>query len=623
MEIVILLAGFAATVLAVMGLCRRFTLSAPLVLMVVGVIGSFLPFVHEPELSPELVLVGLLPPLLYAAAVNSSLIDFRKNITSIGWLSVGLVLFTTFGVGAIVHALMPIGWPGALAIGAIVAPPDAVAATAIGKAIGLPRQVVTVLEGESLVNDATALVSLRTAVAAMGAAVTVLSTGFDFLRAVVVAVVVGMVVAKVMTLVFRRVTDMLTGTALTFLVPYFAYVPAEELKGSGVLAVVVAGLAIGNAAPRIVNNGFTRMSTRINWMMIQFLLENSVFLLLGLQMRRILTDARHSDMGISRILLVCGATLAGVIALRIIWVLGTRLLIKAGRRDSSTPVRESVVIAWAGMRGVVTLAAAFTLPASTPHRPVLILIAMTVTVGTLLVQGTTLPAVARALRIAGPDPREDALQEAIVYQRAGRAGLTRAREAARPGDDETLRRIEYSINLRGNQAWERLGRTDGDAETPSDAYRRLRLVALQGERDKTLKMRDSGEIDQEVVAHVLGTLDAEEAGLMRVTERSELVRSAPLSPHIPTAPCVHLEEAPCMVPPDNVDTCHECEIEGLEPVHLRMCLTCGHVACCDSSQGLHATKHYKATGHPVMRSVEPGESWRWCYVDELTGAGAE
>lgn len=187
-----------------------------------------------------------------------------------------------------------------------------------------------------------------------------------------------------------------------------------------------------------------------------------------------------------------------------------------------------------------------------------------------------------------------------------------------------LERIAHGLTIRANQAWERLGRTDATSETPSDAYRRLRLVALRGEREKVIKLRDSGDIDHEVIAHVLGTLDAEEAGLSRIVERSELVRNAPLSPHIPTAPCIELAEAPGMVrPEDDNDTCEECVAEGVDPVHLRMCLTCGHVACCDSSPGKHATRHYERTGHPVMRSIEPGESWRWCYVHELTGAGCD
>ena len=618
MGIVIEFSAFALTVLAVTSLCRRFGLNAPLVLVLVGVVGSYVPGIPAVHLTPELILIGLLPPLLYSSAVNQSLIDFRRNIASIGWLSVGLVLFTTFGVGVLVHAVIPVGWATAVALGAIVAPPDAVAATAVGTAIGLPRRVVTILEGESLVNDATALVSLRTAVAAIGAGIAFGVAVLDFVKAVAIAVVIGLLVARLMGFVFTRTRDVLTGTALTFLVPFIAFVPAEALHASGVLAVVVAGLALGHEVPRVQHSGMTRLSTRINWSVIQFLLENSVFLLLGLQMSSIVSDAGTSDFGPWRIAALCGVALGGVIVLRLVWVLGTRAVVhRTGQRAS--PVRESMMIAWAGMRGVVTLAGALTLPAI-PNRSVLILAAMAVTVGTLLVQGLTLPAMARALDISGPDPREDALQEALMYQRAARAGLARAREVAGVGDERGLAAVERQVELRGNQAWERLGRDPG-AETPSDAYRRLRMAALEAERDEVLRIRDSGSADEQVVSRVLAELDGEEIALTRVQARSELIRRTPLMPRLEAAPCEHLAEASPTVVPDSAVECEDCIVEGSTWVHLRMCLTCGHVGCCDSSERRHAERHYQHTGHPTIRSIEPGESWRWCYVDELIAAG--
>ncbi len=616
--IVIEFSAFALTVLAVTSLCRRLGLSAPLVLVLVGVIASYVPGIPSVHLTPELILIGLLPPLLYSAAVNQSLIDFRRNIAAIGWLSVGLVLFTTFGVGFLVHAVVPIGWAAAFALGAIVAPPDAVAATAVGTAIGLPRRVVVLLEGESLVNDATALVSLRTAVAAMGAGIAFGVAVLDFVKAVAIAVVVGLIVARLMGFVFSRTRDVLTGTALTFLVPFIAFVPAEALHASGVLAVVVAGLALGHEAPRVQHSGMTRLSTRINWSVIQFLLENSVFLLLGLQMSTIVSDAGTSDFGAGRIAALCAVTLAGVIVLRLVWVLGTRWAVH-GTGQKVSPVRESVVIAWAGMRGVVTLAGALTLPAI-PNRAVLILAAMSVTVGTLIVQGLTLPAMARALGISGPDPREDALQEALVYQRAARAGLARAREVAGDDDGRALSVVERQVELRGNQAWERLGR-DPEAETPSDAYRRLRIAALEAEREEVLRLRDSGSADDQVISRVLAELDGEEIALTRVQARSELVRRSPLAPRLDAAPCEHLAEASTRVVPSSGVECEDCLVEGTRWVHLRMCLTCGHVGCCDSSEARHAERHHHRTGHPTIRSIEPGESWRWCYVDELIAAG--
>lgn len=211
--------AFLVVVLAVSAACRRTGFNAPLALIIVGVIGSYLPFIHEPQLTPEVILIGALPPLLYSSAVQTSLVDFRRNASAIGWLSVGLVLFTTFGVGMVVHELLPVGWAVALAIGAIVAPPDAVAATAVARSIGLPRRVVTVLEGESLVNDATALVALNTAIAAMGATVAFSGIFGSFIWTVVVAVAVGLAVAKLVGIWFSHTNDSVTSVALTLITP--------------------------------------------------------------------------------------------------------------------------------------------------------------------------------------------------------------------------------------------------------------------------------------------------------------------------------------------------------------------------------------------------------------------
>ncbi|MEL4504740.1 Na+/H+ antiporter [Luteococcus sp. H138] len=614
--------AFLVTVLAVTALCRRFTLNAPLVLILVGLLGSYLPFIHEPHLSPEVILVGALPPLLYASAVTTSLVDFRRNASAIGWLSIGLVLFTTAGVGAVVHAMLGISWAASLAIGAVVAPPDAVAATAVARSIGLPRRVVAVLEGESLVNDATALVSLRTAIAAMGASVAVGTVLLDFLQAVVVAIVVGLVVAKLANLCFKLTDDAATSTALSLLVPFVAYVPAEELHGSGVLSVVVAGLMIGNASP-VIQSGQTRLAQQINWHTVQFLLENAVFLLIGLQVRSIVDNARGSDLTVGRVLLVCLTTLATVMLLRVVWVLGTRLLVHIGPRQQTTPARESAVISWAGMRGVVTLAAALTLPEHTPYRSVLILIALAVTMGTLLIQGLTLPIIARNIGIHGPDPREDTLQEATIYQHAVAAGLERARAEAGPNDADTIQRIQEQGERRINSIWERLGRPEQDVETPSESWRRLRQASITAERAEVLRMRDAGQAEHEVLGQVLNALDMEEASILRYTEVAHEVRNTPLRPALPDSPCQHLADSPCSVEPTTAGFCAQCEAEGTDPVHLRLCLTCGFVGCCDSSVGMHSTRHYRETGHPTMRSIEPGESWRWCYVDELLGAGSD
>jgi CPA1 family monovalent cation:H+ antiporter len=615
--------ALVATVTAVAGLARRFNLSSPLLLTLVGVVASFMPFIPEVHLSSEVVLVGLLPPLLYSAAIRSSLVDFKENRRAIGFLSVGLVIFTALGVGLVTWLLLPVPFAAAFALGAVVAPPDAVAATAIARRIGLPRRVVTLLEGESLVNDATALVCLRTATAALTLGhVSVGAVAVDFARAALGGVVIGVVVAWLVGLVRKTVNDSVIDTSLSFMAPFVAYLPAEKLQASGVLAVVVAGLLLGHRAP-VLQDAASRLSERVNWSTIQFLLENSVFLLIGLQVRWIAADVSRSDLSPGRIVGVCLAVLAAVVVLRPIWVFPARFLVihpgpdRAGR---ATAWRSKAIISWAGMRGVVTLAAVFALPENTPQREVLVLIAMVVTAGTLVLQGFSLPWLARRLGVRGPDPREDALQEARVLQSAVRAGMRRLEECADEVDAQTMDTLRRRVEQRVNIVWERLGSTDSAQETPSEAYRRVRLQMLDAEREELLRIRDAGEADHEVLEQVMGALDLEESMLDRTDRRGEAVREEPLlPPEPPGGPCDHLRQAPSHVKPLTPQGCPDCEREGTTPVHLRMCLSCGNIGCCDSSVGKHADRHYAESGHAVMRSFEPGEAWRWCYVDDLLG----
>ncbi len=620
------------TVIVVAGFAQRWRVAAPLALLVVGVAVSYVSFIPGPELSSEVVLVGLLPPLLYAAAIRTSLVDFRANWTPILGLSVGLVLFTAASVGLVTWWLLDVPFAVAFALGAVVAPPDAVAATAVARRIGLPRRIVTILEGESLVNDATALVSLRTAIAAFPLAagavvgehaekVTMGSVAFDFGRAVVLGVGFGVLVAAVIAFVRRKVTESAIDTSISFVVPYLAYLPAEHYHGSGVLAVVVAGLLLGHKSP-IVQNASSRVSERINWTTIQFILENVVFLMLGMQMRRLVEDANESGLGWGRIIGVCAAVLATVVLLRPVWVFPFKWLqAKFTRGEGKFHPKAAGVISWAGMRGVVTLAAAFTLPKDTPERSTLVLAAMTVTVATLLMQGLTLPWLARTLGVRGPDPREDALQEATILQASVAAGLKALEEHDDAGDDmiETLRqRAENRTNI----VWERLGtgRADG-VETPSATYRRVRLIMLEAERNELLRIRGAGTVDQEVLGHVFDQLDIEESMLDRIEERSDHLREDPLlPPERAEDECEHLAaHHDRFVAPTSPHGCEECLRDGTTWVHLRMCLDCGHIGCCDSSPQKHASAHFREDGHPVMRSFEPGESWRWCFVDDQLG----
>ena len=617
MHLVLTLVGIVATVVVVAAACSKLDLPTPLVLIVVGVIGSYLPFVPDIELRPQVVLFGLLPPLLYAAAIQTSLVDFNANRRPILLLSVGLVAFTTAGVAVLVHALLPdMGWGPAFAIGAVVAPPDAVAATAIGRRIGMPRRITTILEGESLLNDATALVALRTAI---GATVAWQAVARDFVVAAGGGVLVGLAFFFVIGKARKHVTDPVLDSGLSFLTPFAAYVAAEEIHASGVLSVVVAGLLLGHKAP-ILQTAQSRIAERMNWRSIAFLLESSVFLLIGLQARTIIANAIVGDVSGGRVVAVCGLTLLAVIVLRLVWVFFARYLLVRPKADGVTgtkpPWTFTFLLGWAGMRGVVTLAAAFVIPRDTPHVDVLLLVAFTVTAGTLFLQGLSLPWVARRLKVPSPDPGADALARANLLHQASIAGLAKLDELDEDDPHSVTETIRDRVRRRDNAAWERIGANED--ETPSEIYNRRRQLMIDEERRRVLEIRSAGTVAHEVVNEVLAMLDVEESMLDYSEEERARVKShgRPMSLE---GDCEHLTRIRPPAEPDTPGECGDCLRDQTAWVHLRMCVVCGHVACCDSSPERHASRHFDETGHEVMRSAETGEDWRWCFVDQLTG----
>jgi CPA1 family monovalent cation:H+ antiporter len=610
-------------VAVVAGATRRAGFNPPLVLVVVGVVASLVPGVPDYTLDPEVVLIGLLPPLLYAAALRTSLVDVRANHQAIGILAFGAVAFTVVAVGLVAWAVLPeVSLAAGFALGAVVAPPDAVAATTIGRRVGMPRNLVGLLEAESLLNDATALVSLRTAAAAITASIGFWVVLGDFALAVLGGLAVGFAVAALLAAIRRRVTDPVLDTTLSFIAPFLAYLPAEAIQASGVLAVVVTGLLLGHKAP-VLQSASSRLSEQTNWRTLQFLLENTVFVLIGLQAGGVVRRAADSPVGDQRIVLLCLATLVTAVLARVVWVFGATALYRLGPphlRRHAWPWSHAALVSWAGMRGVVTLAAAFALPTETPARDALVLAALTVVAGTLLLQGTTLPLLSRRLKLPGPDPAEDALQEAALLSAATRAGLERLEQLRSEGDDPgVIDRLEQRINARSDAAWERLGRGSTSGETPSETYRRLRLEMLAAERAVVLRARDEGKTDDEVLRDVLNALDLEESLLDRLADKEVEVERELTARAEDGDLCGHLREAPVAVRPGTPEGCAECLRDGTRWVHLRLCLSCGHVGCCDSSPERHATAHREAAEHQVIRSFEPGESWRWCYVHERLG----
>ncbi|YAL82564.1 Na+/H+ antiporter [Dermacoccaceae bacterium W4C1] len=626
MHVALPILALVATVVAVSGLCRRLGLSAPLVLTAAGAVVSFLPGMPVVEVDSEVILLGFLPPLLFAAASQTSLIDLRRDRRQILGLSVGLVLFTSFGVALVAWWLMPIDFAAAVALGAVVAPPDAVAATAVARRIGLPRRVVSILEGESLFNDATALVTLRTALAATAGTFTVWRAGLDFLVAALGGAAVGVLAFFVISFFHRRINDTTAGVVLSFMSPWLAYLPAEEINASGVIAAVVCGVLLAHRAP-YTETAQTRVAERMNWASITFVLENLVFLLIGLQASAIVDHVVQGPLGVWRITGSALLILLTVIVLRMLWLLSWAKLGMLRSGEVSLSPRESLVAGWAGMRGVVTLAAAFTITTdAVPLRDALIFVALVVTVGTLVIQGFTLGWVARRVGLHAPDPREDALQQAQLLQAAAKAGRHRLAEELQNSPErvpeQIIRSLRSTSERRANLAWERLGRNTSDSgESPTAAYRRLRMAMIEAERDKVLKFRRKGTMDHAVVAQALVAIDIEESMIAGIETRDAAARERMLlTPEHRQGGCAELQEAPTAVDPKTHDeTCAECVRDGTNPVALRLCLTCGNVGCCDSSVGRHATHHYEQTGHPVMRSFEPGEAWRWCYRHQLLG----
>jgi monovalent cation/hydrogen antiporter len=502
-------------------LARRLGFIAPLVLLVAGLGLSFVPGMPEIHLEPELVLIGILPPLLYVAALQTSIPAFRHALRPILLLAVGLVVVTAFVIGFVAHWLLPaVPLSACVALGAIVAPPDAVSATAIARRIHLPRRVVTILEGESLLNDATALVLVRIASAALaGTAVGFWEIGGQVLLKAGGGVLLGLAFAYGAAKLHRKIEDPLLDDAVSLLTPFVVVIVAEEARTSSVVAVVVCGLYLGHRIPYLLS-ATSRLQMDAVWRLITFLLEGVVFLLVGLQLRGVI-EGLETDTGTT--VKVTVAVFVALVLVRFAWLYPAtylaRLVPKIREREPRPPVTVPTVIAWAGMRGVVTLAAALTLPApgenGVPRYPndLFVFVAFAVIVLTLLIQGTTLPMLARRLGVYEDTTAQDALAEAGVQQRASRAALQALEQAADGAPESVVDRLRGLTESRSNRAWEQLG--SQEQETPSAAYGRLRREMITAERHVFKTARNEGRIPEEVLNRAQRDLDLEESQLSR------------------------------------------------------------------------------------------------------------
>ncbi len=522
-------------------LAPRVPIPFPIVLVLSGILLGCIPGLSGITLNPDLVFLFFLPPLLYRAAAFTSWPEFRANLRPIMSLAVGLVLVTTFAVAAVAHSIIHgLPWSAALVLGAIVSPPDAVATTTILKRLGVPRRLVTILEGESLVNDATGLVLYRLAIAAtMTGAFSLSEAALSFPVVGLGGVLIGLAMGWIVVQVRHRVENPSAEITLSLLTPFAAYLPAEGLDLSGVLAMVAAGLYVGRHLPRIASTA-SRLQAYAVWDTVDFLLNGLVFLLIGLQLPVILAGARISQPLPE--MLWHAALISGVaIVVRLLWVFPAAhiprvLSPRLRHRDPVPPWQQLLVAGWSGMCGVVSMAAALALPLSTgsgasfPQRDVIVFLSFCVILATLVLQGLSLPALIRWLRVADDGAAND--REAEARLKAAQAGLKRLEtlNADIGLPDDLIERLRAPYTDRIHHFSVRQGRThDGAwARTQAD-HRYLQREALEAERATILELWDQGEINDDVQRRIQRDLDLEESRLMSSKKTKQLlaIASAP------------------------------------------------------------------------------------------------
>ncbi|HEX4744420.1 MAG TPA: Na+/H+ antiporter [Candidatus Limnocylindria bacterium] len=509
-----LVLGLMAVVAALAAVARRIGVPYPLLMVVGGTAIGLVPGLPHVELEPDLVFLLFLPPLLYIAAASTSIRDIRRNTRPIALLAVGLVLFTIAAVAVAVRLAVPsMSWPIAFALGAIVAPPDAIAATAVLQRVGAPKRIVTILEGESLLNDATALVAYRIALlAAVTGSFSLVEAGGRFLTVGLGGVLLGLAVGFAVTELRRRLSDTPVSITVSLLAPYVAYLPAEQLGVSGVLAAVTAGLYVGQHASRTLSSE-ARVAGAAVWQMVVFVLNGLVFTLVGLQLPAVV--AGLGDIPASSLLGLGALVSLTVIVARFVWVFpGTylpRLLSPSlRRRDPNPPWQWVVVLGWAGMRGAVSLAAALALPHDLAERPLLIFITYCVIATTLVGQGLTLPFVIRGLGVTVAD--DTGHEEAHARAETADAALARLAELRAPYSDhgELLDALEARYSHQATHALEHHDGPDAAPEEELIVHRRIRRELIEAEREAALDLHARGAISDEVRRRIERDLDLEE-----------------------------------------------------------------------------------------------------------------
>jgi Na+/H+ antiporter len=505
-------------------LARRLQVPYPIVMVIGGGLLALAPGIPRVTLNPDIIFLVVLPPLLYAAAWGTSWREFRRNLISIFLLAFGLVFFTVLGVAVGAPYFMAgFDWKIGLILGAVVAPTDALAATTIAQRIGLPKRISDILEGESLVNDATGLLALEFGIAMVvrGQTFTVTESVFRLTYLTGAGIAVGLLTAWIVESIERRIDDGPIEIALSILVPYAAYLSAEAVHASGVLAVVACGLYLSRRSSGFFSPG-VRLQAFAVWDALDFILNGFVFVLIGLQLPVVLTEIRGYNAGT---LLLYGALFSGLlIALRVAWVfpgakiaymLRTRCLHERTTRPTAAGI---AVLGWTGMRGVIALAAAIGLPHTLadgspfPQRNLIIFLAFSVIFVTLVLQGLTLPVLVRFLGLAESDGRNPEEEEA--RREMLKAALDYLSES-RAKDDDTFAELYEDITGHYQQRLTALSVTgDGEGVDPV-VHKRLADISrqlLQIERQTAVRLRNEGKIGDETLRELEHELDLREAG---------------------------------------------------------------------------------------------------------------
>jgi monovalent cation/hydrogen antiporter len=520
--------GLLLTVALLAMLARKVLIPYPILFVVGGLLLSWIPGLPKITLNPELVFLFCLPPLLFPAALFTSWRDFRANLRPISLLAIGLVLFTTVTVAYLAYYFMHLPLAAGFVLGAIISPPDAIAATAIAQRLKVPRRIVTILEGESLVNDATALVAYRFALGAVatGSFSLAHATG-QFLIVGSGGILTGLAVGWLAQQFHKRMDDAPIEITVSLLTPFVAYLFAERLHLSGVLAVVTAGLYLGRRMPELLTFK-TRLQSGPVWEIVEFLLNGAVFILIGLQLPEVLHVLSSHDISIHQLVWDALFISFAVILIRMLWVFPSaylpRLLFKRIRqRDPYPSWRHVTIIGWTGMRGVVSLAAALAIPLSIdgtsdgqsfPYRDLILFLTFIVILATLVVQGLSLPLLIRWLGVRDDGSMEKEEREARL--KANQAALARLNEIGEcePTKADALQRlrVEYEDHIRQVE-----GAEPESAGTPlrlfSSEFERLSHEALQVERQTILQLRNQSVISDDVLRRIQLDIDLAEARL--------------------------------------------------------------------------------------------------------------